>query len=681
MRKLLQYLVLIILPSVFIVVGLCFHRAQYSTDPEYAYLMNGLNIAHLKSVGHFDHPGSTIQMWNAAMLQIIHLLDTSTKLSLENAVIQDADKYIGILISSTILLNGFLLFILGFVVFKRLGSLWYVLILQLTPFLSSNILEQAWTKLSPEPFLMTSVSLFLMVLIYYFTSRNRENIRYSILFALVIAFGIATKVTFLPLVIIPLIIIEKFWNKIFFGLACIPAFVLFTLPALPAYRLMIKWFIGLGTHTGTYGQGDKGLIDPIAFKHNILAICQNNVSLSITILISGLLLFGSWIVSKARNKPLHGNLMKFIFALLLTQVFGIVLVAKHYHMNHYLIPVLCLSGITWVFILMLLKQSLTLKPWLINGSSLLITTGMLILVFLNIPYLSLADHYYKLTNDEYISTQKTLEKDYKEFTLVDYYPYSINPINGLRWGNVYSRKIHTESLKTMYSDRLFYDTFLGSFSNWDKPISASELLEKFGPRLLIVGGHINKDELLRMKENKLELIPIIEGRTQAIYMIDTTSGVFKKDTWQKPLNSVCFTMDSISSNNKYYIAGSEKIDQDNKRNNEDAHSGLFSVKLKGADLYSLSYKLINVEPGQEYHIGIWRKGDNTNTFLVAAGEKSEQFYIQASDYTEGNAKGWNHISFNFTVPQTLSTHLIKIYVWNNSGKDVFFDDLTISRLK
>jgi hypothetical protein len=45
-------------------VGVCFRIIQgdFLNDPDYAYLLNGLNILRLHGPAQIDHPGTTVQL-------------------------------------------------------------------------------------------------------------------------------------------------------------------------------------------------------------------------------------------------------------------------------------------------------------------------------------------------------------------------------------------------------------------------------------------------------------------------------------------------------------------------------------------------------------------------------------------------------------------------------------------
>lgn len=74
MSKRLQLILLIIIPLIFLLIGFSFERTKYGTDPESAYLFNGLNVAMCEQVGLYDHPGIPVHIFNAEVISVTHFL-------------------------------------------------------------------------------------------------------------------------------------------------------------------------------------------------------------------------------------------------------------------------------------------------------------------------------------------------------------------------------------------------------------------------------------------------------------------------------------------------------------------------------------------------------------------------------------------------------------------------------
>lgn len=72
-RPLRSKAALLVIPVALFVLSIVTVNAQgpwnlYRYDPEYAYLLNSLNLLQLHSPGHTDHPGTTLQEFGAMVV-------------------------------------------------------------------------------------------------------------------------------------------------------------------------------------------------------------------------------------------------------------------------------------------------------------------------------------------------------------------------------------------------------------------------------------------------------------------------------------------------------------------------------------------------------------------------------------------------------------------------------------
>jgi len=520
-------LVFLILPGIFLFFALPFNRTHFSNDPEYAYLMNGINIGMLKPVGHTDNPGTTVQLYSAVVLRCAYLLQPDKSEGFQKYILRNADRYIELERKGLIVLNSIVMMLLGIISWIFLRNIGLSLLLQIMPFTSANLTEHVFTKVSPEPvLLMAAAALALLIISFYFRIKRDER-GYDILFALALGFGIATKATFLPLMLIPVFLLDSRMLRKRFLLFFILFFILFTLPAVPQYPHMAKWFLLLIAHTGTYGEGGLGLFNVSQYFNNIAEIFYVNPVLSVTLLLSALIISSMLIKSSSRAEFKSNLSLRIIAALFVAQLAGILMVAKHYHANHYLVPELCLMATNWIFIFLFLKEKLSLayrKVFsFIPALLLLIAIG---LVSMNRTYLKSADQGYIISNLDYEKVMHMLENEYKEYTCAYYYPISINPYSALRWGNVYSRFQHTKAIKELYPEGYFFDIRTNQFSLWETPVATSTMADISNNKLLIIGGPFEEPERNIIEKSGIKLTEVYKGHTQIIFKVAFTRASF-----------------------------------------------------------------------------------------------------------------------------------------------------------
>ena len=532
-KVLIKSAVLLISPAIFLFFALSFNRTHFGNDPEYAYLLNGINIGILKPVGHTDNPGTTVQIFSAMVLRCAYLVQPDKSEGFQKFILRNADRHIELERKVLIAINGIVILLLGIISFNMLRNVWFSLVLQIMPFTSANLTEHIFTKVSPEPVLLIATAALVLLILSYYLSIIRDEKKYALLFALVGGFGLATKATFLPLILIPFLLLSNLKLRKRFLLFLGLFFIVFTLPAVPQYPHMAKWFLLLLTHTGTYGGGEVGIFKVTEYVSNLLKISIVNPLLSGTLGISTLIILLKLLKSAFKSEFRDIPSFRVVTALAAAQFVGVLFVAKHYHANHYLIPELCMLALNWIFIFIYLKDKLPLKYHkAFSHTPLLLLMIVVITINMNRTYLKAANQGYILSNKDYKRMTQLIDNEFKGYVCAYYYPASVNPYSALRWGNVYSRFQHTQAIKEILPDGYFYDVRTYQFSLWDTPVATSILRAISNDKLLIIGGPVTEIERLRIEHKSgIKLIEVFRGHAQVVYRIsfDSSSRSDKTD--------------------------------------------------------------------------------------------------------------------------------------------------------
>jgi hypothetical protein len=512
--------VLLVFPAIFLFFALSYNRTHFGNDPEYAYLLNGINIGMLKPVGHTDNPGTTVQIYSAVVLRCAYLIQPDKSEGFQKYILRNADRHIELERKVLIVINGIVMMLLGIISLILLRNIWLSLLLQIMPFTSANLTEHVFTKVSPEPVLLIVTAALVLLIFRYYFSLNRDEKKYAVLFALVAGFGLATKATFLPMILITLLLLNSWKLRKRFLLFLGLFFIAFTLPAVPQYPHMAKWFLLLTAHTGTYGEGGLGIFNIAQYLNNLVEICLINPILPLTLLVSVLIISIKLIKSSFKQEFKSNNTFRIVSALAMAQLAGILMVAKHYHANHYLVPELCMVAANWIFILIYLKEKLpgNYRKVMVFVPVLLLLIASA-LVVMNRTYLQEANLGYIRSNQDYNKMTQLLENEFKGYTCAYYYPTSINPYSALRWGNVYSRFQHTEAIKEIYPDGYFFDVRTHQFSLWEIPVATSTMYDISNKKLLIIGGPFEDSERIKIEQSGIKLIEVFKSHTQIIYRV------------------------------------------------------------------------------------------------------------------------------------------------------------------
>lgn len=679
MKKVFLSIGLAVIPFVFLFFGLNFNRAMYGGDPEYAYLLNGILINKGQYVGHIDNPGTTVQIYSAIVLRIKHLINGTKGSDLEKDVLIKPNEYLESERNILIVFNALFLFVMGIFMFYLSGNFIFALVLELTPFLSADLLNHAWTKSSPEPMLLLAVSFMIVSLLYYFFTDPIKNKKITIIFGMIAGFGLATKATFLPLVVIPLIVLPIKKQKIIYLLWTIPSFIFFTIPAIPIYPQMFGWFYKLLIHKGTYGHGGVGLVDFGQYFHDLLSIAKNNIHLIISICIYLIIIIYNMIKNKLKSSLHSMKSLRFLFAVGSSLFLGVLMVAKHYHTNHYLLPVNAIIGLFLIFVTIYITEVFNfknLKKILPFFVLLLFTLGSIS----RVPILKYADWGYDITNVEYNKINARLDNEFKEYTKFYFYPVALNPYSALRWGNIYSRQKVLSDLEQLYPEGLFYNHDKGKFEFWEHELRPEEILKKYGTKLLINGMPLSQTEKDNIAINGIALDTLYKGRVQAIYKIDVDASPYFLGG-EKPLYDITFDLDNVSTDGKNIITKDKSVDGAWLRTTEISHSGKYSLKLKPNDEYAFDYKLPYVSKKQKYKLSVYALGNLNKSYLVAASIFPNLFYITSGDGLKFTPGKWNLMTLEFIVPENIDANGIKVYFWKNNKNTIYLDDFELKKIE
>jgi len=472
MNKISKNLILSIFPILFIFLALNYKASigEYYLgsyyDPSYSYLINSLNLSQFQGygVGHFDHPGTPVQSIGAIVINIFHSLQHSNADKI-NDILDNTEYYLQKIFLTILFLNAFALFILGYVANKKIGNIKTALFLQLTPFYSSTIYYSI-TNVSPEPLLLFSTFILIAITISFLNNNNKNlnnNIYYVIVFGIICGFGLATKLTFFPLLIIPLLLIPNFRYKLLLLLFIAISFFIFILPAFSdtnavKYSLWVK---NLVTHSGKYGGGSEDFVDSSKYFSNILTIFSKEwffsstyILLTITLLLSFLTKFKVQIRSNKYYKLLVG-----IFIAMSVQV---LIVSKHFEM-HYLIPafLLCALGVYTVYSIFNSQISQITH----RKKEFLVYFTIILMSYFQLRTMIKENRYFSSRRDESHKIITTLKNNYRENLIVSTYGASnveFSTYYGAFWGGT-QKSNYVLLLEKKYPNCIYYDRWRKDF--------------------------------------------------------------------------------------------------------------------------------------------------------------------------------------------------------------------------
>lgn len=376
--------ILYIIPGIIVIwtIYLHFFLGPYylrGIDPEYLYLINGLNCATLdfNKIGHIDNPGTTLQLLTGLFFRIIHLFTGYNDIITD--VISDPELYLSL---SNLMLTGitfFLVLRLGMLVYSYTSDIFGALILQSTYFFT-EVHFGILSRYNPDRLMTIIILLFFILYVRYLYDQKFNVLKFSVLSGIVMGVGIVTKYNFLPLLPLPLLLIQGWKNRAYYTLSVIgSAFILF-IPIFPkiksSWRIVKEWI----THTGLYGTGEQGIIDPSSFFKNIALVFENNPSFTV-ITVLGLLCI-LILLFRPKLRATNKNGFQFLISSSITILLGLLLIAKHYK-GYYSLPILTLIPMIFYTIIQMFEKSVRF-----NYKKLLYAT--LFCILLLFPVISIA---------------------------------------------------------------------------------------------------------------------------------------------------------------------------------------------------------------------------------------------------------------------------------------------------
>lgn len=335
-----------------------------SVDPEFPYLINGLNCAILKFnyIGHIDHPGTPFQVFIGIIIRISHLV--SGKGDIAQDVFARPEHYLNAISNSMLLIQALLIFAVGFIGFKRKIPFWQIAILQATCFFSSDLVW-FFTRVNPDRFFMIVGLIFILIYLKH-GYENRLSRKFALWSGVAMGLGMATKINFLPVLILPLLFIDTNKNRLIYIGSGIVSFFVFIAPIIDKFGAFRQFIEAIFKHDGLYGGGEANVLNYQKMMESTVEIFRINPGLYLLIAALIVLIF---ISIRKRKEGMNRYLVLFAGFLFIIAL-QMLMVSKHFK-NYYLAPTFVIYGIMFFSISLFLSKVLMKKSRLILVSYIL----------------------------------------------------------------------------------------------------------------------------------------------------------------------------------------------------------------------------------------------------------------------------------------------------------------------
>ena len=478
-----------IIPALFLIATFKLTRANGPQwlppgfENSYTYLLNSLLVVKGQPPNHIDHPGTTTQVFGAIVLRTCSLKSAD---ELIDSVLRDPERYIGYIHWALLIFTFLTAWVCPWITAVLLRNYIVGLLIQAPILFFQSVLSSGvWlcSDLMVVPFCIASVCVCCLDTAPgsaiekdrssrgTAAGRTRINLlikvpALSILSGLVCAFGIVTKLTFFPLVLISLLLSRSWKSLIAFAAAFALGLAVSLLPIYSQLPRLSDWIMKLATHSGEYGSGSLGLPQGSDYLNGILTLLTDEPLVAIISIAATLIILVLLFRTTTDNKPSCAIALQVSVRLFAGQLISFLALAKHPYGNNYLIP-LCLStGLNLVCLLYALRLSGSNVSRKLLGSCVLI--GLLVLGFGNFS-ISTPKTYAEARRemiDElrlYRHAQGLTKNDIR----VDYY-FSDSPEYPLSLGNDLAGRFFSPILARLYPKVLFLNVFTGRFQTFSE---------------------------------------------------------------------------------------------------------------------------------------------------------------------------------------------------------------------
>jgi hypothetical protein len=320
----------------------------FNLDPDYFYLLDAVNVVNLTTPGHVYHPGTTVDWLGALILKAAYPLSGGEAIAA--AVLADPERHLRLIGNAFVVFAGFGGLALGAAGWRTFGALLPAWMLQTAPLLSTVIVKHGH-HVKPEALLVTATLVLIALSVATLEPGRLEHHRhrFAVAFGGIAGFAVATKITALPVFVLPLFVLAGApgaWRAmVLYGAAALVSLVVFTLPAAGAHDVFFAWMAKVSLGTGAYGGDVPGVVVWTTYPKSIAKLLVRpafHVPLALALVT---LAWAS--VRRRHGRPLPASEVRLLAGTVAAQLAQVLVVAKQPNAV-YMIPALMLSAPAFV---------------------------------------------------------------------------------------------------------------------------------------------------------------------------------------------------------------------------------------------------------------------------------------------------------------------------------------------
>lgn len=459
------YYSLVIIPIALFIISFSLRQSQgpyflnTHYDPVYPYLISSLNLVQFSQVTLVEHPGTSVQLIGAAVIKMFYLIDGKNT-DIAEDVLSRPEEYLHFINLILILINCAVLYLLGRIVYRYSQNIWISLLIQMSPFISYTISYELAIFI-PENFLIVVINILIAVLFKFLycddTIRDRK-LYFIVLFSIVCGLGISTKITFVPLVILPFVLLKGIKPKLLFLTFTGIFFILFVSPVIAKYEYFLSWIKKLFVYDGLYGTGKPDIVDSVSFVSNLKAIFINEKIFTVIYLLILITIIAVSFSYYRRFEKLSSLLQfKLLTGIFISMNFQIIIVAKHYS-GHYMLPALMMATTGLFLCITILFQNFDLVYKKVKLNYIYVFLILIFSVFITVSS-SININGSKIERDEALKLNDYINANYPGSVLISSYGSSSKEYAfafGTNWAGQQKQR-YQKIINGIYPDKIYYE--------------------------------------------------------------------------------------------------------------------------------------------------------------------------------------------------------------------------------
>jgi len=503
MKKKYSSYLLFVFPILYLLLGFYLRQvfgalSLRSNDPEYVHFISSMCVATGRfGQANVDHPGSVFQLVMALIFRFIHFFRGNDIPFFQDAMAH-ADMYLAVTnLCITVIVSAAMLWA-GKAILKITNNPLYAILIQTAPFLIKSWYE-VYGRIYPELTFVIPIFLLEVQLFKEIYQTEKESGKSVFIYALAISIGLSTKMTFLPLALLPFFSIKKMGNKVKYFVLTIILFFILSPQVASQWHHFSHWMRGIFFHSGAYESGGTNIVNSSLFFSNLNKIVHLE---SFFFYATGILFVLLIAILFTKNRK---STMTVVIAGLIVALGGLIFIVSKQYATRYFFPALLL----YPFLLILIKETaqMFIRKKIVN----IVLEILLVMVIgyqLNrsVGYMRIISKKISQQMDARIQTRdfaQTLDKNsYTIITSQDYgspYPqYAIMfsfAMGGKHWPD------YKAKLDKLFPDNYMYFTWDNTIKYWGKPYSASDIATSGKPVFLYLQK--NTQKLYQRTVNKL----------------------------------------------------------------------------------------------------------------------------------------------------------------------------------